>query len=154
MIVALPACNEAPSDSSALVSAAAAAEGTGDSAANVILFSLGGEQQEFPTNTCMITPVIVAIQGKQGETTVDLSYDGRAKVSYQHHFEKDGVGYWNQWDSKRDDIQFSTEGKTATASGTMQNTNQWKQGPENNWVNMGGSEPLDDQPFTFSATCN
>lgn len=60
----------------------------------------------------------------------------------------------SQWDSKCDDIEYSADGGTVTARGTTRNTNQWKEGAQDNWVNMGGSDTLADQAFTVSATCN
>ncbi len=96
---------------------------------------------------------MVMIQGKLGESTADLFYDGRAKVMYQQHFERDGVRYRNQWDNKRDDTDYVTNGRNATASGTMRNANQWKEKGKG-WENINGSKPLADQPFTFSGTCN
>ena len=124
------------------------------SAGSVIKFSFDGEQLEFPAIPCRITSGIVIIAGKNGETVVDLLHDGRPKVNYRHHFERDGIRFWDQWDSKREDIEYSVDGNTVTASGTMGNTNRWREGSNDGWVNVTGSNALGDQPYTFSVTCN
>lgn len=158
MTLALSACGEAPSgvdDAVSAVSAVAAGDETGGLGGGAIVFSFAGEQLEFPSMPCRITASIVIIQGKDGETIVDLLHDGRPKVGYRHHFERDGVRYWDQWDSKRDDIEYSVDGSTVTASGSMRNTNQWKEGSNGGWENVSGSYGTpDDQAFTFSVTCN
>ncbi len=150
----LTACGQGATESSTSMSVAPAAAASENTVVKTIDFSLGDEQWKFPIAMCTITPAFVVVAGNEGETKVDLTYEGRPKVSYRHHFERDGTRYWNQWDSRRDDIEYATSGSTVTASGTMQNTNRWKEGTQNGWVNVTGSEPLADQPFTFSATCN
>ena len=93
----------------------------------------------------------------QGETTVSLRYEGhkdRTKVEHRHHFERDGVRFWDQWDSKREGIVYSVDGNLVTASGTMINTNRWRQGDNDGWVNVTAPDGLTEQPFTFSVTCN
>lgn len=154
MTLTLSACGEPPSGPEVTNLAVAAVDEDRDSFSNAIDFSFGGQQLEFPANPCMVTASIVIITGQEGETVLNLLYDNRPKVEYRHHFERDGVRYWNQWDSNRDDIEYSVDGSTVSASGTMRNTNQWQEGTQDNWVNMGGSDTLADQAFTFSATCN
>ncbi len=129
-----------------------AGDETGGLGGGVIEFSFAGEKLEFPSMPCRITASIVIIQGKNGETIVDLLYDGRPNVGYRRHFERDGVRYWDQWDSKRDDIEYSVDGSTVTASGTMGNTNQWRENSNGGFKNMNAS--YDDEAFTFSVTCN
>lgn len=155
MTLVLSACGKDPSgvdDAISAISAIAAGDETGGSVASVIEFSIAGEQLEFPAMPCRITPAIVMIQGKNGETTVVLLYDGRPAFGYQRHFERDGLRYWDQWDSKRDDVVYSVDGSTVTGSGTMRNTNQWREGSNGGWKNMNAS--YDDEAFTFSVTCN
>jgi len=154
-LLAVSACGEAPSDPPAMAPASTATDEAQDAARSVIEFSFAGEQLEFPAMPCRITAAIVMIQGKNGETVVDLLHDGRPKVGYRHHFERDGVRYWDQWDSKRDNIEYSVDGSTVTAIGTMGNTNQWREGSNGGWENVSGSYGSpDDQAFTFSVTCN
>lgn len=153
-LLAVTACGEAPSDPPAMAPVTTTIDEAQTSAGSVIEFSFGGEQLEFPTNMCRITAGIVIIQGKNGETILDLLHDGRPKVNYQHYFERDGVRFRNQWDSKREDIEYSVDGDLVAASGTMGNTNRWREGNNNGWENVTGSDALGDQPFTFSVTCN
>ncbi len=147
------ACDEAPSGPVTKAPAVVAAAEAQDSAGQVIKFSFGGEQQEFPAVTCMITPLIVSIAGQQGETVVDLLYDGRAKVGYRRRFERDSVRYQDQWNSKRDDLKYSVDDNIVTASGTMRHAGRWQQVTQSRWTDTGFGL-LGDQPFTFSATCN
>jgi hypothetical protein len=153
-LLAFSACGEAPSDPPDLAPVTTTIDEAQTSAGSVIEFSFGGEQLEFLIGMCRITPGIVIIQGKNGESVLDLLHDGRPKVNYQHHFERDGVRFWDQWDSKRDDIEYSVDGSTVTASGTMGNTNRWREGTNDGWENVTGSDAHGDQPFTFSVTCN
>ncbi len=157
MTLVLSACGEAPSgvdDAISAISAVAAGDETGGLGGGVIEFSLAGEQLEFPSMPCRITTSIVIIQGKNGETTVDLLHDGRPKINYQHYFVRDGVRHRDQWDSKRADIEYFVDGGTVTASGTMGNTNKWREGSNGGWENAASSYGApDDQAFTFSVTC-
>jgi len=122
---------------------------------NVMTFTFGDQQLEFPANPCMVMASLVIVTGQEGDTVLNLLYDDRPKVEYRHHFERDGVRYWNLWNSQRDDIEYSADGSTVTASGTMRNTNQWKAGANGGWQNVSESygNP-DDKAFTVSATCN
>lgn len=170
MTLMLSACGEAvppsgvddapPSDVDVARSAILAAitgNETGSLGGGVIEFSLAGEKLEFPSMPCRITASIVMIQGKNGETTVDLLYDGRPNVNYQHYFERDGVRYWDQWESIRADIEYFVDGGTVTASGTMRNTINFREGSNGGWENASesyGYDAPDEQAFTFSVTCN
>lgn len=155
MTLTLSACGEPPSGPEITDSAVVAVDDILDSISNVMDFSFDGQQLEFPANPCMVTASIVIVTGQEGETVLNLRHDNRPKVEYRHHFERDGVRYWNQWDSKREDIEYSVDGSTVTASGTMRNTNQWREGSNGGWENVSGSYGSpDDQAFTVSATCN
>ena len=156
MTLTLSACGEPPSGPEVTDSAVAAVDETEQSDGNVIVFLFGDQQPEFPANPCMVMPSLVIVTGQEGETVLNLLHDDRPKVEYRHHFERDGVRYWNLWNSKRDDIEYSVDGSTVTASGTMGNTNQWKEAGRNGgWQNVAGSyRNPDDQAFTVSATCN
>jgi hypothetical protein len=179
MTLVLPACGEAPpsgvgeappsdvdvaasavladiDDAASVVLAVIAGDETGGLGGGVIEFSLAGEKLEFPSLPCRITTSMVIIHGKNGETAVSLRYDGRPKVDYQHYFERDGVRYWDQWDSKRADIEYFVDGGTVTASGTMRNTINYREGSNGGWENASesyGYEAPDEQAFTFSVTC-
>ncbi len=155
MTLVLAACGEAPSGVEDAISAIAEADETGDHASGIIEYSFAGEQLEFPAMPCRITASIVIVTGQEGETVLNLLHDNRPKVEYRHHFERDGLRYWDQWDSKRDDIDYSVDGSTVTASGTMRNTNQWRESSNGGWENVSGSYGTpDDQVFAFSVTCN
>ena len=153
-LMAVSACGEAPSDPPAAALATTAMDEVQEPAGSAIEFSFGGEQLEFPASTCRITAAIVIIQGKIGETVLDLLHDGRPNVNYQHYFEREGVRFREQWDSKREDMEYSVDGNLVTASGTMRNTSRWQQGDNDGWENATGPNALGDQPFTFSVTCN
>lgn len=168
MTLVLPACGEPPpsgvgeappsgvDDAVSAVLAVIAGDETGGLGGGVIEFSFAGEKLEFPSMPCRITTSIVRIHGKNGETTVDLLYDGRPNVNYQHYFERDGVRYWDQWDSKRADIEYLVDGGTVTASGTMRNTINYREGSNGGWENASSSygySAPDEQAFTFSVTC-
>ena len=168
MTLVLSACGEAPpsgvgdappsgvDDVTSVILAVIAGDETGGLGGGVIEFSFAGEKLEFPSRPCRITTSIVMIQGKNGETTVDLLYDGRPKINYQHYFVRDGVRYWDQWDSKRADIEYFVDGGTVTASGTMGNTYKLREGSNGGWENASesyGYGAPDEQAFTFSVTC-
>ncbi len=153
---ALTACGQASTETPTSTAAATAIESPAvkTPAVKTINFSFGGERLDIPINLCTISPAFVAVYGKRDETTVEVVFEGRAKVNYMDHFEREGIRYWNQWDSRRDDMEYAINGRTVTASGTMKNTNRWKQGTKSGWTNVTGSNPLDDQAYTFEASCD
>ena len=153
-LFAVSACGEAPSDPPAMAPVTTTIDEAQTSAGSVIEFSFGGEQLEFPANPCMITASIVIVTGQDGETVLNLRHDNRPKVEYRHHFERDGVRYWNQWDSKREDIVYSVDGNLVTASGTLIKLNRWREGDNDHWLNVTVPDDRAEQSFTFSVTCN